>query len=83
MEGIEAARRRKKRIVDEADKQINRLEGQEQTLLDGLFKKAQVTTEAQAEKKLAALTKTIDADEAALKTGHAELDEEYKWGEVG
>lgn len=70
---------KKKKKVDEAEAQVNRLEGREQTLFDELSKKFGISTVAQAEKKLEALGKSIDTDEATLRQGLADLDADYEW----
>lgn len=68
-----------KQEVEKAETEVNRHEGREQADMDVLKDKFGATTLSAAEKKLAALTKSIDADDALLKKGIKELREDYTW----
>ena len=69
----------KKSRVEKADAETNRLKGKQQAIMDDLKSRFDVSTTAAADKKLAAITKTTDADEAAFKNGVEKLEVDYVW----
>ncbi len=65
--------------VEQAQSKQDRLEGQRDTLMAELSTKHDVKTIASAEKKLAALTTSIDQEQKTLEDGLAKLQTDYTW----